>query len=196
MLRHCVRRPSTFHTHTHAYILTCTSVNKMVDLTLGTEVRKVLMLSILLMRSAVLWSMLTLSAWLLLNMQMFPALQTHTHTHTQTQFNLCLEHNVNRRETHTSSEASKFKLYFFSISLHQMRAHTHTHLQDNDCGDECTPVEGSSATVNGRSLFLIHLPTTVVTAPTARQEETNYGHQNDVQDTNGYTHQETHTIHQ
>lgn len=74
--------------------------------------------------------------------------------------------------------------------------HTHTHSQDNDCGDECSPVESSPATVNGGSLLLVHLPTTVATAATARQEETNYGHQDDVQDADGRTHQETHFIRQ
>lgn len=74
--------------------------------------------------------------------------------------------------------------------------HTRTHSQDNDCGDECAPVEGSSATLNRGRLLLVHLPTTVATAATARQEETNNGHQNDVEDANGHTHQEAHLVHQ
>lgn len=72
---------------------------------------------------------------------------------------------------------------------------THTHSQDNDCGDERSPVESSSATVNGGRLLLVHLPTTVATAATACQEEANYGHQDDVEDPNGCAHQETHLIH-
>jgi len=76
------------------------------------------------------------------------------------------------------------------------RAHTHTHSQENDCGDECSPVESSSATVSGGCLFLVLLPTTVATAATACQQETDYRHQNDVQDANGCTHQEPHFIHQ
>lgn len=71
-----------------------------------------------------------------------------------------------------------------------------THSQDNDRGDERTPVESSSATVNGGRLLLVHLPTTVATAATAHQEEANDGHQNDVHDTNCCTYQETHFIHQ
>ena len=73
---------------------------------------------------------------------------------------------------------------------------SHTHSQDNDGGAEHTQVESSSEAVNGGRLLLVHLPTTVATAATAGQEETNYGHQDDVQDANGYTHQETHFIHQ
>lgn len=71
-----------------------------------------------------------------------------------------------------------------------------THSQDNDGGAECNKVESSSETVNGGCLLLVHLPTTVATAATARQEETNYGHQDNIQDANGYTHQETYFIHQ
>lgn len=75
-------------------------------------------------------------------------------------------------------------------------AHTHTHSQDNDCGDECTPVQGSSAAVSGGRLLLVHLPATVATAAAARQEETNQGHQDNVQDADGHTHQETHLVDQ
>lgn len=73
-----------------------------------------------------------------------------------------------------------------------MRAHS----QENGCCDECAPVESPSATVDGGRLLLLHLPATVTAAATARQEETNYGHQNDVQDADGCTHQETHLVNQ
>lgn len=77
-----------------------------------------------------------------------------------------------------------------------MGTYTHTHSQDNNCGDEGAPVQSSSATMNGGRLLLIHLPTTFATAATACEEETDYGHQNDVHDADGYTDQETHLIHQ
>lgn len=79
---------------------------------------------------------------------------------------------------------------------HQRHTHTYTHSQDNGCGDECTPVEGSSATVNRGCLLLVHLPTTVATAATARQEEPDDRHQNDVQDADGYAYKEPHVIDQ
>lgn len=82
------------------------------------------------------------------------------------------------------------------VLIYDKPSQTHTHSQDNGCGDECTPVEGSSATVHRGRLFLVHLPTAVAAAATARQEEPNERHQNDVQDTDGDAYKEPHLIDQ
>lgn len=69
----------------------------------------------------------------------------------------------------------------------QTETWNHKHLQDDECGRPGKNVESSSDAVNGGRLLLVHLPTTVATAATASQDETDYGHQNDVQNPNGYT---------
>ncbi len=104
---------------------------------------------------------------------------------------------------HTSSEGCTSSCLFFSANFRKhlimlLRMHEstnpHTHSQDKSCGDERAPVEGSSATVDGARLLLVHLPTTEATAATARQEVTNYGHQKDEQDAKNCTYQETHLV--
>lgn len=105
-------------------------------LTLGTAVRKVWRLSIALLSSTVLWPTLTLRASLLLNMQMFPALQTRTQTHTHTHNSVCVMNIIQIQRSHTQSArhanssccllCSCQITHHYAVQKHTW-AHTHTH---------------------------------------------------------------------
>lgn len=104
---------------------------------------------------------------------------------------------------HKTKTAGAFLL--FQIKRHQKKyppalptslPPTHTHSQDNDCRDERAPVESPPATAGGRLLLLLHLPAAVAAAATARQQDANQGHQDDVHDGDGKAHQETYFVDQ
>ena len=183
---------------TCAYLHTLTT-NKFT-LALGTAVMKVWMLLIVLLMSTGPCSTLTLRASLLLNIQMFPALYKERNTHVEIVKFVSWTYGGSKRPTQAVSHAQSSCPITDDTSWRRSKTHKstikHTHSQNNECSDECAKIENSSVTVSGGCLLLVHLPTTVATAATAGQEETNYGHQDDVQDANGNTHQETHFINQ
>lgn len=99
-------------------------------------------------------------------------------------------------EPHTVKQSNLNKCIILRVHTKHKNTHVQRYSQDNDCDHEHGQVKSSPETVSGGCLLLVHLPTAVATAATASQEETDDGHQDDVQNADGNTHQETRFVDQ